>query len=73
MSEKPQLNFQENGPIGLTGEIEIVDATGKVLMTQGKTAFCRCGASSNKPFCDGTHTKIGFKAPADLGDSQKKA
>lgn len=71
MSNNPQLNFQEDGPIGLIGEIEIVDADGNVLITQDKTSFCRCGASGNKPFCDGTHSKIGFKAPADLGDSQK--
>ena len=68
MSDKAKLNFQKDGPIGLTGEVEIVDAQGKVLITQGKTAFCRCGASENKPFCDGSHVKIGFKAPADLGE-----
>jgi CDGSH-type Zn-finger protein len=69
MSEKAKLNFQKDGPIGLTGEVEIVDASGKVIATQGKTSFCRCGASENKPFCDGTHIKIGFKAPSDLGKS----
>lgn len=71
MEKKAKLNFQKDGPIGLTGEVEIVDASGNVLITQGKTSFCRCGASGNKPYCDGTHAKIGFKAPADLGDSQK--
>ena len=68
---KAQLNFQEDGPIGLIGEIEIVDKEGKVLIRQDKTAFCRCGGSGNKPFCDGTHLKNGFKAPADLGKSQE--
>ena len=72
MSKEPRLNFQQDGPIGLTGEIEIVDKDGKVLITQTETSFCRCGGSENKPFCDGTHTKIGFKAPADLGKSQGK-
>ena len=70
MSDNAKLNFQENGPIGLTGEVEIIDAQGRVLVKQSKTAFCRCGASDNKPFCDGSHEKIGFKAPADLGKSQ---
>jgi len=71
VSEKAKLNFQEDGPIGLTGEVEIVDKAGNVLITQTKTSFCRCGASENKPFCDGSHVKIGFKAPADLGKSQE--
>lgn len=71
MNEKAKLNFQEDGPIGLIGEVEIIDAEGKVLITQGETSFCRCGASENKPFCDGSHLKIGFKAPADLGASQE--
>jgi CDGSH-type Zn-finger protein len=69
MSDEAQLNFIEDGPIALSGEIEIVDKEGKIIKTQGKTAFCRCGASENKPFCDGSHIKIGFKAPADLGKS----
>jgi CDGSH-type Zn-finger protein len=71
MSEKAKLTFIKDGPIGLVGEVEIVDANGDVIATQGKTAFCRCGASENKPFCDGSHTKIGFKAPADLGKSHE--
>ena len=70
MSKEPTLNFQQDGPIGLKGEIKIVDKDGKVLITQSETSFCRCGGSGNKPFCDGTHTKNGFKAPADLGKSQ---
>jgi CDGSH-type Zn-finger protein len=70
MSDKAKLNFQKDGPIGLTGEVEIIDAEGNVLITQAKTSFCRCGASKNKPFCDGSHIKIDFKAPADLGKSQ---
>jgi CDGSH-type Zn-finger protein len=70
MSEKAKLNFQEDGPIGLNGEVEIINEQGKVLKSQGKTSFCRCGASENKPFCDGSHERIGFKAPANLGKSQ---
>lgn len=53
----------ENGPYKVTGEIELVDAEGNVIDTSGKkTVFlCRCGGSTNKPFCDGTHSKIGFQ------------
>lgn len=47
------------------GALEIVDHEGNPIpLPEGKTKFslCRCGASSRKPFCDGTHTKIGFVA-----------
>ena len=46
------------------GEVELVDADGSPYDLTGKTAFslCRCGGSTTKPFCDGTHSKIGFQA-----------
>ena len=48
----------------VTGSIELRDADGKVLSTKSKVWLCRCGASTKKPFCDGTHSKIGFQAAA---------
>jgi CDGSH-type Zn-finger protein len=48
----------------VTGLIEPRDADGKVLLTKNKVWLCRCGASTKKPFCDGTHSKIGFQAAA---------
>jgi len=53
----------ENGPYKVTGEIELIDHDGNVVDTSGKTTvfLCRCGGSTNKPFCDGTHSKIGFQ------------
>jgi CDGSH-type Zn-finger protein len=53
-----------NGPYVVTGTIELRDTNGNVLPTQGRTVLCRCGASTKKPFCDGTHSKIGFQAAA---------
>jgi CDGSH-type Zn-finger protein len=46
------------------GVIELTDLAGKRIDLSGKPtiALCRCGASVNKPFCDGTHSKIGFQA-----------
>jgi len=46
------------------GVIKLVDAEGHEYELTGKTAFslCRCGASVKKPFCDGTHSQIGFQA-----------
>jgi CDGSH-type Zn-finger protein len=53
----------KNGPYEVSGEITVVDHQGKTYQSQGNpTYFCRCGNSSNKPFCDGTHAKISFKA-----------
>ncbi len=62
-----KITIRNNGPYrveGAEGEIELVDANGNKLDLTGKPAFslCRCGASVNKPFCDGTHSKIGFQA-----------
>ena len=46
------------------GGVELVDGDGNRYDLTGKPAFslCRCGGSANKPFCDGTHNKIGFQA-----------
>lgn len=54
----------KNGPLKVTGPIKLVDADGKEWDLAGKPAvyLCRCGGSVNKPFCDGTHSKIGFQA-----------
>jgi len=49
------------GPLLVHGNIVVKDKEGKEQMKNKVTAFCRCGASANKPYCDGTHYKIGFK------------
>lgn len=51
---------QANGPLLVSGNMEIVSGTGRVVSTATKAYLCRCGASANKPFCDGSHSKIGF-------------
>jgi CDGSH-type Zn-finger protein len=57
-----QVTPTENGPYKVTGDIELVDPEGNPIPVPGKTVFlCRCGGSTNKPFCDGTHSKIGFR------------
>jgi CDGSH-type Zn-finger protein/uncharacterized Fe-S cluster protein YjdI len=52
----------KDGPLGIAGNLEICSGTGRTVNRVSKTALCRCGHSANKPFCDGTHTKIGFKS-----------
>ncbi|MCB9609143.1 MAG: CDGSH iron-sulfur domain-containing protein [Polyangiaceae bacterium] len=56
LSVKPAAS----GPLLLTGEFELVAASGRVAMRANKAALCRCGHSKNKPFCDGSHKAAGF-------------
>jgi len=51
----------KNGPLMVYGNITVKHKDGTEVHKHRVTAFCRCGASANKPFCDGTHVKIGFK------------
>jgi 3-phenylpropionate/trans-cinnamate dioxygenase ferredoxin subunit len=69
-----QVTATENGPYKVTGPIELFDHAGNAIATPGPAVFlCRCGGSTNKPFCDGTHSKVGFDgamaavAEADAG------
>ena len=56
-----KVNLMENGPILIKGKIELKNSKGEIIPTETTTALCRCGASKSKPFCDGTHTIVGFK------------
>ena len=67
--KKPELVSSEtetiveampNGPLMVYGNVTIKDKLGNETRKTKVTAFCRCGASANKPFCDGSHVKIGF-------------
>ncbi len=65
MSESPvTITVRPNGPYRVEGPVRLMDADGKEWDLAGKPAvsLCRCGGSTNKPFCDGTHSKIGFQA-----------
>ena len=52
-----------NGPLGVAGNIEILSGTGRTIDRLQATALCRCGHSSQKPYCDGSHKAVGFAAP----------
>jgi CDGSH-type Zn-finger protein/uncharacterized Fe-S cluster protein YjdI len=56
------IDPQVNGPLKVRGNLEIVSGTGRVVARVTSAALCRCGGSANKPFCDGTHAKIGFRS-----------
>jgi uncharacterized Fe-S cluster protein YjdI len=55
------LRASADGPLLVSGGVRILDADGAVLYEGEKAALCRCGGSANKPFCDGTHKKSGFR------------
>lgn len=57
-----KVDCLENGPLMVKADVEVKHSNGEVETRKKTTAFCRCGASNNKPFCDGAHTKIEFKA-----------
>lgn len=61
-AESVQVDIMPNGPLLVYGNLKIKDSKGNEVEKSTRTAFCRCGASSNKPFCDGEHKKIGFTA-----------
>ncbi|MGI8836648.1 MAG: CDGSH iron-sulfur domain-containing protein [Pyrinomonadaceae bacterium] len=57
----------KNGPYIVEGNVDFYDTDGnKMTLDKPRIALCRCGASSNKPFCDGTHSKIGFQAAESI-------
>lgn len=58
-----EIKVRDNGSLLVTGPIRLVDADGNEFDLKGKArvSLCRCGGSTTKPFCDGTHSKIGFQ------------
>jgi 3-phenylpropionate/trans-cinnamate dioxygenase ferredoxin subunit len=58
-----RITATENGPYKVEGPIELHDQAGEPIpVPAGRPVFlCRCGGSENKPFCDGTHSRIGFQ------------
>lgn len=57
-----KITVFDNGPIEVTGPIELRDENGRLIAIEAGDSvfFCRCGQSKDKPFCDGTHDKCGF-------------
>ena len=53
---------QVDGPLQVRGNLEITSGTGRVVARVTTTYLCRCGGSAKKPFCDGTHTRIGYRS-----------
>ena len=56
------IALEKDGPLHVVGNLEICAGTGRTIDRVETARLCRCGGSANKPFCDGTHRKIGFKS-----------
>jgi hypothetical protein len=55
------IEVLSNGPLLIYGTLKLKDKNGEQTLENKTTALCRCGQSSNKPFCDGTHAKVNFQ------------
>ena len=56
-----QPSEKVSGPLWLRGGIPVISADGFAYEVRNRMTLCRCGASANKPFCDGSHFKVGFR------------
>ncbi|MCA9245788.1 MAG: CDGSH iron-sulfur domain-containing protein [Planctomycetales bacterium] len=67
-----RIRTRENGPLVVEGDFSLVDAEGKPFLlptNKPAVALCRCGASKNRPFCDGAHRDHGFSADEKAPDA----
>ncbi len=69
-SDETTIDARPNGPLHVRGRVRIVGSGGRLIRGDTRVALCRCGASANKPFCDGSHRRIGFRTtnPPTISD-----
>ena len=60
-SLETKIEVLQNGPLLVYGTLSVIDKDGNAETKNKTTAFCRCGASNNKPYCDGSHAKAKFE------------
>lgn len=68
---KVTIKVNDNGSIRITGDVELLDGEGNAYPAKPAFSLCRCGLSSNKPFCDGTHKgkfDSPVRAPKETGE-----
>lgn len=68
----PSIRAKKNGPYLVTGVTELYDPNGNKVEVKETYALCRCGASTTKPFCDGSHSRIGFQAAENAVPGSKE-
>jgi CDGSH-type Zn-finger protein len=63
VAEQAKITVLDKGPYLVRGPVWVLDAEGNEFRAERATiTLCRCGRSMTKPFCDGTHAKVGFRA-----------
>lgn len=70
LADAVTITVRRNGPLRIEGGIRLIDADGAEWDLTGKPAvsLCRCGISEKRPFCDGSHNKIGWQCNASAGN-----
>ena len=59
--DETTIQTRPNGPLYVRGKVRITGTGGTLIREDTRVALCRCGASENKPFCDGSHRRVGFR------------
>ncbi len=72
MSEKCCINVFDDGPLGVEELEKLTNSNGEELEVKRKMALCRCGASQNKPYCDGSHKKNGFSSKIEKAGNNEQ-
>jgi CDGSH iron-sulfur domain-containing protein 3 len=57
-----KIKISDNGPLEVSGDFQLIDTEGNEYTKRTKVYLCRCGLSNKKPFCDGSHKKVGFES-----------
>jgi len=68
-SEETTIDARPNGPLYVRGHIRITGPGGRLIREDTRVALCRCGQSGNKPFCDGSHRRVGFRTTDPTGST----
>lgn len=67
------ITIKPDGPLVVRGKIRVIASNGELITEENEVYLCRCGASNNKPFCDGAHKQIGFEDAAAFEDAKTEA
>lgn len=71
-SQEMTINARPNGPLYVRGHLRITGIGGRLIREDTRLALCRCGHSANKPFCDGSHRRVGFRTTEPNGPPESQ-
>ena len=70
--EANTITVAADGPLYVRGDVEVIDSDGAAVVRDTRVALCRCGASKNKPYCDGSHAEAAFRDSGAIPDPRLK-